>query len=544
MTTIDNVKTDKRCKLSWYWKVIADQVPIRFSHRTVTLFGHFLAPTKLDSKTVDDGGGSDGFNKGSTSRYMHAFYSIRENTELNTHPQLLSSALLPPNSEQRPRLVPPSQRCSLSSGLHLVEEEFVYFTKDGLRGVCIFTRRETPSEGQRGFRNFSIESTQDIWAPARRFFELCKAPDADLGGGAGAWHRWSEELHDAVVKNGSDESEPAYETIARYAYIAEAGPPRILQPSSFTLYKHVVGRRRIPIYTHPPLKAACFFCQVAADMCFEGQTPATTESPTSGASATPQLKGKHKEGINVLGIVTLHDIDMLERESQTSRGWIACTTNAVFLEKPQHYDPVIDLTTYEFERLATAPPGLQLSTKQPYARRPTYGLSTVRFTWSDVKLCTELERILQLDADTNGTYVSSARDSAPASGTPTTPPTTAAKCVISGHGPILRAHVPDANAVRKYLRAERASKVVRHHTADAAHRDGKYDSDSTGEDDEQQEEEENSAVLVRRRHTRTTLALLQTFQTQTRFLLSRLATFLPPTDGPQLNADAEGSPRA
>lgn len=123
-------------------------------------------------------------------------------------------------------------------------------------------------------------------------------------------------------------------------------------------------------------------------MCFEDQTTQTSGPPTEGGVpvATPKLKGKHKEGINVLGSVTLHDIDMLERESRTGRGWIACTTDAVFLEKPQYYDLVIDVTTYASERLATARPGLQLAIKEPYTRRPTYRLSTVRFTWSDVKL--------------------------------------------------------------------------------------------------------------------------------------------------------------
>ncbi|KAH9023832.1 hypothetical protein EDB85DRAFT_1989478, partial [Lactarius pseudohatsudake] len=90
-----------------------------------------------------------------------------------------------------------------------------------------------------------------------------------------------------------------------------------------------------------------------ADMCFEDQTtPATQGEP----NAALQLKGKHKEGINVLGIITLHDVDMLERGSQTGRGWIACTTDAVFLEKPQYYDLTIDLTFYApTERRATGP---------------------------------------------------------------------------------------------------------------------------------------------------------------------------------------------
>ena len=70
---------------------------------------------------------------------------------------------------------------------------------------------------------------------------------------------------------------------------------------------------------------------------------------------------------------------------------------------------------------------------------------------------------------------------------------------------------------------------------------GKYDSsdavDGIGEvvegEGEEEEEEENGAVLVRSRQTRTTLALLQTFHAQTRFLLSRLATVLPSSDTQQ-----------
>jgi len=97
---------------------------------------------------------------------------------------------------------------------------------------------------------------------------------------------------------------------------------RVLGPSLLTLYKHVLGRKRILIYTQPPVELACMLCQVAADICFEDQT-----APDSVEGATvprPRLMGKQKEGINVLGVVTLHDIGRLERESETGRGWVAC----------------------------------------------------------------------------------------------------------------------------------------------------------------------------------------------------------------------------
>ncbi|KAH8985050.1 hypothetical protein EDB86DRAFT_3105849 [Lactarius hatsudake] len=463
---------------------------------------------------------------------------------------------------------------SLPSGLHLVEQDVVYFTKDGLRGVCVFTRRQTSEQGQRGFRLSSLgillarslrprpwrhvpalkalvrdlhsdsapqgDSSQDVWEPARRFFDLRKARLGDLGG-AGAWHRWSEELEfDTDDDGGVEDVSDGYEQHTR-------APPtlhlphllRILGPSSLTLYKHVLGRRRILIYTQPPVEAACLLCQVAADMCFEDQTTPTTQGEAPGA--TPQLKGKHKEGINVLGIVTLHDIDMLERESRTGRGWIACTTDAVFLEKPQYYDLIIDLTPYApTERRAR--PGLQLAIKEPYARRPTYRLSTIRFTWSDVKLWTELDRILQLDADTNG-VARAHRAPSPVWAWADAWGVYEDVCVVCARlcsGLWRSDNSNGSNGSRDQWGSPRERSGRRRRAHVRAYGDGiegrrssyrpqgdddvgKYGSGSSGDEDE------DGAVLVRSRQTRTTLALLQTFHAQTRFLLSRLATVLPST---------------
>jgi hypothetical protein len=304
------------------------------------------------------------------------------------------------------------------SGLHLVEHDVVHFTKDSHRGVCVFNRRQTSEQGQRGFRLSSLgillarsvrprpwkhvaalealayeiyasleqegrgcmrEPQEDDWEPARRFFEERRIRRTDLGG-AGEWRQWSEEFDDEndIRRNIMDTSIRANPTLHLPHLL------RVLGPSSLTLYKHVLGRRRILVYTQPTIEPACILCQVAADMCFEDQT--ALESPEGSTAPRPRLKGKQKEGINVLGVVTLHDIGFLEHESTTGRGWIACTTDAVFLEKPQYYDLVIDMTTFSPERASR--PGLQLSVREPngHSRRPSYRLSTVRFTWSDVRL--------------------------------------------------------------------------------------------------------------------------------------------------------------
>ncbi|KAH9027388.1 hypothetical protein EDB85DRAFT_2148529 [Lactarius pseudohatsudake] len=147
----------------------------------------------------------------------------------------------------------------------------------------------------------------------------------------------------------------------------------------------------------PSVEAASFPCQVAADMCFEDQTTPTIP----GEGATPQLKGKHKEGINVLGIVTPHDIDMLERVADRARldsVYDRCDVprEATAL-RPGHRTNLI--CTYRASRDRAT--GLAARDRGVVPRKPTYRLSTICFTWSVVTLWTELDRILQLDANTN-----------------------------------------------------------------------------------------------------------------------------------------------
>jgi hypothetical protein len=85
----------------------------------------------------------------------------------------------------------------------------------------------------------------------------------------------------------------------------------------------------------PLVEAACNLCQVAADFYFDKQLEQPSgpvsllESFDDGAStwtagAPPKLQGKCKEGLKVLGMITLNDIEELDRESETGAGWIAC----------------------------------------------------------------------------------------------------------------------------------------------------------------------------------------------------------------------------
>ncbi|KAF4587941.1 Lipid Metabolism-Associated Protein [Pleurotus pulmonarius] len=316
---------------------------------------------------------------------------------------------------------------ALPSGLHLVDEDVVYFDKDGQQGVCVFRRRKTSEHGQRGFRLSSLgvllaksdrprpwrhtaalknlitiiysklefsgilEPTEEDWEPAKQFFEERKVKRADLGG-AGVWDGWSHDLYSL---------DPSLNPTLHLTHLL-----RILGPSSLTLYKHVLGRRRILILTLPPVEAACVLCRVAADLCFEEQVDYTSPQPGSSRDDLPRrLKGKSREGISVLGMVTLNDLDRLVQEGQTGRGWIACTTDAIYLEKPSCYDLLINLTTLSPNK-STRPtfhvskPILDASS----SRGPTHRLATIRFAWSDVRLWNEVDRLLQLDAENGGSH--------------------------------------------------------------------------------------------------------------------------------------------
>jgi len=88
------------------------------------------------------------------------------------------------------------------------------------------------------------EVQEDDWEPARGFFEERRVCRTDLGG-AGEWHRWSEELDDE--NNGRSK---VMDTLKYANPMLHLGHLlRVLGPSSLTLYKHVLGRRRILVYT-------------------------------------------------------------------------------------------------------------------------------------------------------------------------------------------------------------------------------------------------------------------------------------------------------
>ena len=79
------------------------------------------------------------------------------------------------------------------------------------------------------------------------------------------------------------------------------------------------------IYTLPPVEVACILCQVAVDTCFDSQANSDDSNVPIG-----RLKGKHRDPVNVLGMVTLTDVDRLQLASQSGRGWVACKSPLIY----------------------------------------------------------------------------------------------------------------------------------------------------------------------------------------------------------------------
>ena len=326
-----------------------------------------------------------------------------------------------------------------------------YFSKNSHQGVCIFRRRPTTEHGHRGFRLSSlgillaksararpwrhvpelkqvlatiyrrlddrytgdlsgpgetVEPTESDWDPARAFFEERQVRRADLGG-AGDWRGWNAEMsghgfdYSKLDSSPQTPLDPSLPLDSSQDKDLKTNPTlhlphllRALGPSSLTLYNHILGRRRVLIYTAPPVEPACVLCQVAADMCFEAQTPPSfsLDEPSSlsfpsSSSVKGKLSNESKSGVKVLGVVTLHDLDRLTEESLDGRGWIACTTDAIFLEKPQYYDLLVDLTTTPNRGARPTMASSKVApSPSPTHKGRNFKLSTVRFTWSDVKL--------------------------------------------------------------------------------------------------------------------------------------------------------------
>ncbi|KAG8792032.1 hypothetical protein FRC12_007465 [Ceratobasidium sp. 428] len=328
---------------------------------------------------------------------------------------------------------------SLPSGLHLVDQDVIHFTKDGLCGIAVFRRRRIRENGLRGVRLGAVgvligsaprarpwlhlphlkrlaahlEATPEDWDPLTEYYESHRQPDIVPSESAleipELWSGWEHELSTASPNH------PLHHL------------PCLLHafgPSIMTLFRFVLARRRVLIYTRVPTSASrSSFNSLASRQSEESTSPSVVDQ-TVEAGAAPVVEpacvlarvaadicfgwrseidpaGDGPEGaIPVLGMVGLDAIEKLGEDSLKRSGWIACTTERIFFEKPHLYDLVVDLSPSLLAHSPTAVPASSgddkpvLSVSVPSTSSSSYKLAPTRPTFSDLKTFGDIERAL------------------------------------------------------------------------------------------------------------------------------------------------------
>ncbi|KAI0686467.1 hypothetical protein BC835DRAFT_1379466 [Cytidiella melzeri] len=306
--------------------------------------------------------------------------------------------------------------CCLPSGLHTIGEDVVYFSHNDQPGLCIFRRRRTEEHGHRGFRLSSLgvllagpipPQTTQPWLHVPSLKSLVQTiysslEDRDvLEPTDQDWdpaRAWFEEHRSSMSASASQDADL---TLPLPTLLL----PRILSasslgPSLLTISRFLLARRRVLILAKPPVEGACMMCWAIGDLC-----STVDNNSNSRASAGPEL-----ERPKVMGMVTLHDIDQLQRPA-SGNGWIACTTDSVFVDKTRCWDLLVDVTSCDFSLLTSTPLRAPVGEGRPRMYVPKGSLDSgshaelksgkkefARFAWSDVKFWTDLTRLAPVTA--------------------------------------------------------------------------------------------------------------------------------------------------
>ncbi|KAG0349752.1 hypothetical protein BG005_010713 [Podila minutissima] len=99
-------------------------------------------------------------------------------------------------------------------------------------------------------------------------------------------------------------------------------------PSIFVLWKAALLKKRILIYTPPPVETACL---AVYNTCLLATIP-------FGTVASPRAKSGDR--IQPLFCVGIHDMDTMMKATS---GYVACTTDKLFLFKPQLFDVLVEI---------------------------------------------------------------------------------------------------------------------------------------------------------------------------------------------------------
>lgn len=103
---------------------------------------------------------------------------------------------------------------------------------------------------------------------------------------------------------------------------------RIIGPSFLTIFKYVLSRRRVLIYTRAPIEVACLLAKVCVDIAFRDVNFGELEPEVDATQARDDRRPP------VLGVVGLTDMDRLKSGADTGLGWIACEFRYLVSDNP------------------------------------------------------------------------------------------------------------------------------------------------------------------------------------------------------------------
>ncbi|KAF8337377.1 uncharacterized protein EI90DRAFT_2991674 [Cantharellus anzutake] len=207
----------------------------------------------------------------------------------------------------------------LPSGLHLVEKDVIYISRDGYEGVCVYRRRQTEEEGLRGARFSAIgllveKSTRPRpWRHLKHLHALSSELDNCPDNRQILAHYYEDHKQSATNTEGPWVDWPT-ELSLHPDHPLHRLPLliNILGPSTVTVFKYVLARKRIMIYTHPATELSCLMAMMISQVCHQ-KREAASEPP-----------------VTILGMVGLTDLDRLALEASRGYGWIACRANDSF----------------------------------------------------------------------------------------------------------------------------------------------------------------------------------------------------------------------
>ncbi|KAG0202429.1 hypothetical protein BGX33_009715 [Mortierella sp. NVP41] len=114
-----------------------------------------------------------------------------------------------------------------------------------------------------------------------------------------------------------------------------------LGPSVYTLWKAALTRKRILIYTPPPIESTCL---TVYNICLMATIP---------SGELPLAQTRSSERLQPLFCVGIHDIDHM---TSLRGGFVACTTDKLFLYKPHLFDVLVDLSAASGSAVAYTSP--------------------------------------------------------------------------------------------------------------------------------------------------------------------------------------------